>query len=353
MFLSGTPLVNSVWDLFIHSMILQQNVYNCPVHHEDHLFAEEDYWRKNLSLLAKDKQDEDAYRRAQEIYKEFIQLAVISFDEETIATMLDLPPRYLHLTDCKCPPGVHPELALDFIKDHPQTKAYYCVAHTFKELCKELEEKEDRLSKAEVKTIRSQMIVCIQFLTMLSLHPACIRNELGGTKTKDISHYGQLLLEAYKDHGIDDLHFSKPTPKITAILKILKSIKKEDPKAKTIIFTSYRSFLKIVAWHLKKNGITNYSMYCGGMSKAAKTKALDDFKNGDSDILLMVFKTGSLGLNLQHATRMIICEPPYTFAEWIQAVCRYKTAKFDVPDNNLTGCTALDRLYLFTSTTWS
>lgn len=103
-------------------------------------------------------------------------------------------------------------------------------------------------------------------------------------------------------------------------MKILFLIQKKNKKTKVIIFSAYRSFLDILYYHLKKK--YKISRFHGGLSKNKKSLELEEFKNGSSTILLSVFKCGGLGLNLTCATEMIMCEPPYTHADWIQGVCR-------------------------------
>ncbi len=117
--------------------------------------------------------------------------------------------------------------------------------------------------------------------------------------------------------------YQEQSVKVTEIIHLIKKIKKHDPNAQIIIFSAYRSFQDILYWHLAKTrGYKRLARYHGGMSRNKKTDELERFKNGEADVLLSVFKAGNLGLNLTCATHMIMCEPPYTHADWIQAVCR-------------------------------
>ncbi len=82
MFLSGTVMVNSIVDLLIHAMLINQSMEECQNHDEEdnecvgHAFNSEAWWRKNLFVLVKDKDSlsEEEYVKGEEIYREFIQV---------------------------------------------------------------------------------------------------------------------------------------------------------------------------------------------------------------------------------------------------------------------------------------
>ena len=76
------------------------------------------------------------------------------------------------------------------------------------------------------------------------------------------------------------------------------------------------------------------SRYHGGMSGAKKTEELERFKNGKADIMLGLFKTLGLGLNVTCANYMIFAEPPFTHADWIQAICRMYRQVFRIALSN-------------------
>jgi len=134
-----------------------------------------------------------------------------------------------------------------------------------------------------------------------------------------------MLLEAYDAYGFKDMSYKEPSVKITAIIKIIKEIKKKDPSAQIIIFSAYRSFQDILYYHLaqiKGIGAEKQARYHGKMSKNKKSLELNRFIIGEADILLTIFKSGGLGLNLTCATHVIFAEPSFTYADWTQAVGR-------------------------------
>lgn len=312
LFLSGTFLVNSIIDLLIHAMIINCKIDSCPNHNnETHNFNDERYWRECFFPLLKDRQKDDVQmkQKSEEIYREFINEFFISFNEDRIAEMLNLPPRKLY-----------GPITLKLDPKSDQGKAYDCVAHTFIVLSKLYEDKQTQ--KTKLSEIRRHIIVCMQFLTMLGLHPACIKAELS-RPSYEISKSGKLLLEAYAEHGFSDMPYQKKSVKIVEILRILRNqIWKNDPQAKVIIFSGFKSFLDILAWHLNREFTPATTSRYYGVRGINKTDELMKFKNGPAKILLTVFKTGGLGLNLTEATHVIMCEPPFTHADWIQAICR-------------------------------
>jgi len=167
MFLSGTFLVNSIVDLLIHAMIINKKTDECIVHDgkdykDGHEFCSERWWRRNIFPLVKeDKVCQEVFDRGTDIYLEFIEEFFISFDEDYINMVLQLPKRTIIPHE------------IQFIPNSPQQKAYYWVAHTFRML-HDMSSK-DGIDIQSIRVIRSQIVVCIQFLTMLCLHPACIK----------------------------------------------------------------------------------------------------------------------------------------------------------------------------------
>lgn len=148
-------------------MIINKNISECeehdnPTEEKGHEFVSEDWWRKNLFILLKDKNSisETKFQRGESIYKEFIREFFISFNEEEIHLALNLPPRQIITHNIK------------FIPNSNQEKSYNCVAYTYKSFYEMINNENE---SSIINTIRSHLVVCIQFLTMLSLHPACIK----------------------------------------------------------------------------------------------------------------------------------------------------------------------------------
>jgi len=63
-------------------------------------------------------------------------------------------------------------------------------------------------------------------------------------------------------------------------------------------------------------------MYHGGMNQKQKDKAINDFKTGDINILLMSLMAGGVGLNIQEASTVIIFDRWWNPAIESQAIAR-------------------------------
>lgn len=113
-----------------------------------------------------------------------------------------------------------------------------------------------------------------QFFRSLNIFQA----ELTRVKGKELPKYVQYLLEAYAQHGFE-MSYKEPTVKVDAIIAIIRKIQQEYPGDKILIFSSYRSFIDILYWHLQKHfGKDILARYTGGMSRNRKAIELDRFK---------------------------------------------------------------------------
>lgn len=325
--------MNTILDLFIHALIINQKLI-CPTHKEVHEYNSESWWRDNIFPImnSRDKDfDSELRLKRESMYHEFIQVSegeflflcinhvknfTISFEEKNVDHVLNLP-------------SIGSENIEMYFKDDDQRRQYQTIAEVYMTSHTLLEQK-GTFKKEEVQKFNAIILVCILFLTLISLHPACLRGQLTRKKKNQISEYGMQLLELFKFREIPEIDYKQTSVKIEMILKLLDSIEKEDSSAQIIIFSSFRSFLDILYYHLAKRwkssdrgkNISRYWSGNDGTRTIKKSEELDKFISGKTKVFLSVFSTGGLGLNLTVATRMITCEPPYTHATWIQAVKR-------------------------------
>jgi SNF2 family DNA or RNA helicase len=109
-------------------------------------------------------------------------------------------------------------------------------------------------------------------------------------------------------------------PKSKRILEIVKEKKQKGEK--TIVFSSYTLFLTELKLYLESQGI-KVSMIESKFSINKRVSVLDEFKN-ENEVLLLNYKIGSEGLNLQYANNVIIADTYWNFAIEEQAICRTK-----------------------------
>ncbi|CAB4054913.1 SHPRH [Lepeophtheirus salmonis] len=120
------------------------------------------------------------------------------------------------------------------------------------------------------------------------------------------------------EKALEDIKGSLST-KIESIVKTLFVIQKNDPDAKTLIFSSWADLLNIIAVALLENNIAYASLYSQGKFKRNLLK----FKNRkDVKVLLLPISSGANGLNLIEASHVFLVEPILNPAQELQAIGR-------------------------------
>ena len=91
---------------------------------------------------------------------------------------------------------------------------------------------------------------------------------------------------------------------------------------KSVIFSGWTSHLDLIQFALEANSF-RYTRLDGGMTRKARTQALDDFRDDPSiPIILVSIMAGGLGLNLTSASKAFVMEPQFNPAAEAQAVDR-------------------------------
>lgn len=115
------------------------------------------------------------------------------------------------------------------------------------------------------------------------------------------------------------LHGPSYSSKVDTLIKHLIWLREEDPGAKSIIFTQFRSFLKILAQALEEHRI-GFATFSHGGNRSLE---IQRFKDDPSvECLLMDAKAHSSGLNLVNANHVFLCEPLLNTALEFQAIAR-------------------------------
>ncbi|KAI9702173.1 MAG: hypothetical protein M1820_006255 [Bogoriella megaspora] len=100
--------------------------------------------------------------------------------------------------------------------------------------------------------------------------------------------------------------------KLTRTIEILREVKENDPKEKTIIFSQWTSLLDLleIAISGEKEALGSYTRYDGSMNANARNVAVNDFLGKPQyKIMLVSLKAGNAGLNLTAASQVIILDP--------------------------------------------
>ena len=96
--------------------------------------------------------------------------------------------------------------------------------------------------------------------------------------------------------------YKKPSSKIIHLLEVIKESIKNGHKI--LLFTSFKTALNIVKEELDKEQITNY-VIDGSVSSKKRQELVDKFNKDDTNIFLIMLKSGGTGLNLTSADVVI------------------------------------------------
>ncbi|XP_045026418.1 LOW QUALITY PROTEIN: E3 ubiquitin-protein ligase SHPRH [Daphnia magna] len=106
--------------------------------------------------------------------------------------------------------------------------------------------------------------------------------------------------------------------KVQAVVQQLLLIKKDDPSAKCLVFSTWVDVLLIVGRALDENGIS----YCSLFSNNSQVQ-LNRFKRDPTvTVLLIPVQSGANGLNLVEATHVLLMEPILNPGSELQAIGR-------------------------------
>lgn len=115
--------------------------------------------------------------------------------------------------------------------------------------------------------------------------------------------------------------------KITALLSHLNVLRRNNPKAKSVVFSQWTSFLDLLEPKLNHDRIP-FLRLDGRLTQKQRVAVLRDFADEDTSakdpgmILLISLKTGGVGLNLTTAERVFMMDPWWSFAVESQAIDR-------------------------------
>ncbi|XP_061176865.1 E3 ubiquitin-protein ligase SHPRH-like [Saccostrea echinata] len=137
------------------------------------------------------------------------------------------------------------------------------------------------------------------------------------TYHSDISYVSTVKSDEDKD--VETRVQGSHSTKIVGIIRCLKQIKREDPGAKVLLFSSWTDILNILVQALEENEITFKTLFSG--SKFQKNLAA--FKSDENiTVLLLPIHSGANGLNLIEATYVLLVEPVLNPAQELQAIGR-------------------------------
>jgi DNA repair protein RAD16 len=114
----------------------------------------------------------------------------------------------------------------------------------------------------------------------------------------------------------------KSSTKIEALMQELKTMIAKDSGSKALVFSQFTSFLEIIEWRMKREGISSAKL-TGSISIQARSNMIISFQTDPSlKVLLISLKAGGEGLNLQAADHIFVMDPWWNPAAELQAIQR-------------------------------
>jgi DNA repair protein RAD5 len=115
---------------------------------------------------------------------------------------------------------------------------------------------------------------------------------------------------------------SNSSAKIGALLTRLKTLRKEHPGTKSVVFSQFTSFLSLIEPALTRASIP-YVRLDGSMAQQARAAVLTEFAASKKGVVLLLsLRAGGVGLNLTMAKRVYMMDPWWSFAVEAQAIDR-------------------------------
>ncbi|KAF2104827.1 DNA repair protein rad5 [Rhizodiscina lignyota] len=110
--------------------------------------------------------------------------------------------------------------------------------------------------------------------------------------------------------------------KIDGLVTHLKRLRREDPGAKSVIFSQFTSFLDLIEPALTRDRV-RFLRFDGTMQQKQRAAVLSEFTNRKKGVVLLLsLRAGGVGLNLTCAKRVFMMDPWWSFAVEAQAIDR-------------------------------
>lgn len=122
--------------------------------------------------------------------------------------------------------------------------------------------------------------------------------------------------------SLQRLGVNNTSAKIVELVKQLRSLRKQDPYMKSVVFSQFTSFLTLIEGALDRAKM-KFLRLDGTMAQKARAAVLNEFRESKQiTILLISLRAGGVGLNLTSAKRVYMMDPWWSFAVEAQAIDR-------------------------------
>jgi SNF2 family DNA or RNA helicase len=131
--------------------------------------------------------------------------------------------------------------------------------------------------------------------------------------TKDVYIISQQATSRKSEGELNGIINDVKSTKIGNIIYFLKNKKDVNPNDKIILFSQWDELLHKVGSKLQEYDLK--ISYCNG-TVYQKQRAIDDFKNNDTNIIMLSSRNAASGINLTNANTIIFLEPVYGTSEY-------------------------------------
>ncbi|EGX89792.1 DNA repair protein RAD5 [Cordyceps militaris CM01] len=122
--------------------------------------------------------------------------------------------------------------------------------------------------------------------------------------------------------SLQRLGMTGSSAKVAALISQLRSLRRDHPRMKSVIFSQFTSFLSLIEPALARAHVT-FLRLDGSMAQKARAAVLDQFTEKQGFMVLLIsLRAGGVGLNLTSAGRVFMMDPWWSFAVEAQAIDR-------------------------------
>lgn len=122
--------------------------------------------------------------------------------------------------------------------------------------------------------------------------------------------------------SLQRLGASSSSSKIATLISQLRTLRREHPFMKSVVFSQFTSFLSLIEPALARANI-KFLRLDGSMAQRARAAVLTEFTEGKGFMILLIsLRAGGVGLNLTSAGRVFMMDPWWSFAVEAQAIDR-------------------------------
>ncbi|KAM0672538.1 btaf1 RNA polymerase II [Ordospora colligata] len=257
--LTGTPVHNSVEDLVSLFNFLMPN----------YIGSEKDYG--TLSVKMSDSEIEKAHAKLEYLHKKVLPFVLRRLK---IDVLKDLPPKIIR------------DIIIEF-------------GPTQESLYKEIDENGGREDTARISELEYGKVD---------------QKNVGFKRTRDlflaISHIGH-----FRD-------FEEVSCKVRALDDIISLCGGEELRSKILVFFQFKSSIDLVVNDIMKKYKFKHSRIDGSVVSSARTKIIEEFNNGATQVLFLTTQIGGLGLNLTAADTVVMYEHDWNPFNDLQAMDR-------------------------------